>query len=657
MKFQLSLVALAIVGAGSVSATGFDLSEANLTKINRDKWQCNRCDTDITRGSLGASLVASGIDNAHATNSFGEDSEFTAALQSDISHQSNGGLLRVVADDLGLETGSGKVSYDTNEYGLQIGYNSQLHVDADNAQSLYRYDGYNLVNTGEKGTARLEQKRETWRLGAELRGDSWRSFASYKYQERTGNKAGATQINKLPVNFIKPVDASSKTIKAGAELFSDNWNSTLSYQGNLFENTPSAIYQEERGSLQALSPDNEAHQVTAQGQYRLDNTYISGLVAKGWLYQNDDYIDLTGVPSGITHLNGEVETLDSNIKVSSKLYQGLKLGFKASYRERDNKSPTHVFHAIEFDELSGKAIQSVALDTKKSRYQFDANYRITKGLRLSGGFEHTDEERNHSVREKTSEDRIFAKIKYSQLASWKFTLGGEYGGRDGSEYQTMLTTSSEDNPLLRKYHLANRDRTQVKLKVSHAPLDSMTVDMHYRYAMDDYSESALGLSESTDNGYDFALGYQASTELDLYAFAGQQQIVSTQLGSQNFGKADWRANVEDTFTHIGIGMRYSGLMQDKLRVGLDYNYSESESETDINTQWGDYISWSHNVMLFATYAVNQHSKIKAQYRYERHYDTDYRNLAVDTISGLSTLGEMDSDYNAHQLMVTFSHSL
>ncbi|ABV35917.1 outer membrane protein [Shewanella sediminis HAW-EB3] len=672
MKFQLSVIALAIVQVGSANAVGFSLSGANLEQANTVKWRCRSCESTAVSGEMGVSVVGTDTDNARAANSFGEDSEFAGALQADALYQKEGARIRVQANNLGMETGNGRIAYDSERYGFDVGYQSQLRVDTDKALTDYGMEsrgngGYNLVDTGNVRSTDLEKKRETWTLGTEVKaqdwgmggGIAWRGFADYLYQQKTGQQASSTQVNKRPVNFVKPIDSTSQILKAGGELLGEDWIATLSYQGSLFENDLGGLYNGEMESLQAFEPGNEAHQVIAQGQYRLDSTYLTGRVVKGWLYQNDDYIDLTGVPNGISHLNGEVATLDANFKVSTRLSRGLKVGFKADYRDRDNKTPVQMFNRIDYDEMSGKATENVQLNSEKSSYQVDVNYRLRKALRFSGGYQRTDKEQSNTVREKTSEDRVFAKLKYNLSKGWGISLEGEYGNRDGSTYQASSATSSEDNELLRKYHLADRDRTELELKVGNTSFDNLGINLSYRYALDDYSESELGLSESIDNGYDVSISYQPIAKLDIYAFGGQQWIESTRYGSQGYSSADWTGNVDDSFSHIGLGTSYSGLMQELLVVGLNYSYSESESETSVTrtTPYGEYYSWSHNLRLYAEFALSERAKVHANYRYERYYDTDYRDVTDETFSELTTLGNMGSNYNAHQLMLTFSYAL
>ncbi|WP_188921566.1 MtrB/PioB family outer membrane beta-barrel protein, partial [Shewanella gelidii] len=78
---------------------------------------------------------------------------------------------------------------------------------------------------------------------------------------------------------------------------------------------------------------------------------------------------------------------------------------------------------------------------------------------------------------------------------------------------------------------------------------------------------------------------------------------------------------------------------------------------DITTEQGDYYSYSHSVDVYANYQFSQQMAMKLAYQYERYYDTDYAQVDVNAISGLTTLGDLNHNYNAHQVMLSFSYQL
>ncbi|MGL4747961.1 MAG: MtrB/PioB family outer membrane beta-barrel protein, partial [Shewanella sp.] len=103
------------------------------------------------------------------------------------------------------------------------------------------------------------------------------------------------------------------------------------------------------------------------------------------------------------------------------------------------------------------------------------------------------------------------------------------------------------------------------------------------------------------------------------------------------------------------------LLDDRLTLGGNYQFFNSASDTLITYNevqpYGDYYSYNHSVELYGCYALSERMGLKLSYQYERYYDTDYSQSAVNSIPGLITLGDLNHNYNAHLLMFTFSYLL
>ena len=311
--------------------------------------------------------------------------------------------------------------------------------------------------------------------------------------------------------------------------------------------------------------------------------------------------------------------------------------------------------------ISGAFKQNIPLDTERHGLKLNASYRLSSDYRLQAGYDRKEMERSYGDREQTNDDALWAKLNVRAMDDIKLKFKASLDNRGGSEYQTSELTSSETNPLLRKYYLADRKRTAFEAMFNHTPTSWLSVDMTARYAKDDYNETQLGLTESEDYGYDINLGRQLNAHLSGYAFAGQQWIDAAQAGSQGFSSPDWFADVEDEFINLGAGFNYSGLLEDRLSLGGDYLFANSASNTlvtyDVTTPQGDYTSFNHSLKLHANYALSEEMALKLAYQYERYYYTAYAQIDVNTVPGLTTLGSLNHNYNAHQVMLSFSYQL
>ena len=239
---------------------------------------------------------------------------------------------------------------------------------------------------------------------------------------------------------------------------------------------------------------------------------------------------------------------------------------------------------------------------------------------------------------------------------------GSYGQRDGSQYQASEWTSSETNSLLRKYNLANRDRTQVEARVTHSPIESLTIDLGARYALDDYSDTVIGLTESKDTSYDANISYMITDDILATAFYNYQTIESEQAGSSNYSTPTWTGLIEDQIDVVGAGLSYNNLLENKLRLGLDYTYSDSDSNTQVRQgitgDYGDYFAKVHNINLYAQYQASEKMALRFDYKIENYEDNDAANdIAVDGIWNVVGFGSNSHDYTAQMIMLSMSYKI
>ena len=162
------------------------------------------------------------------------------------------------------------------------------------------------------------------------------------------------------------------------------------------------------------------------------------------------------------------------------------------------------------------------------------------------------------------------------------TLKLAHGERKGSAYQVVPGIQPPENPLLRKFNMANRDRDSAGLRIDIAATDSVNVGLGAESTKDDYSDSAIGLTSGRDLNLNADVTWVVTEQTSLHFFANHQEIKSTQRGSQTYSVADWAGENKDTIDTFGIGVKHAAI-KDKLDIGADYTYSRSRSDISVNT--------------------------------------------------------------------------
>ena len=667
MRFKFNLITLsllAISGAitGSAMAADFGVNKANTSTVNQQVFQCKRCPQVAGyTGTIGVNAAYIDSDDIHSGNAFGTDNDGAdGSVDADLHYRNTAGYkAKFQAHQLGLDNGFAHLEAGkSGHYKLVADYQQLTRYQSGDARSQLWYKDGVLTPSEHTQIQELSLQRNKAGLGLSYGQDFYQAYVRYEHENKTGYQSSSI-VTPRPVNFGLPVDANTDNLTAGLSLSGDSWTTNLNYFVSQYKNDVDALSLPYLYDVFAPAPDNQAHQISLSGQYQLNRTVMSGRLASGKMTQDDNLIQMSGNP--LQNWDGEVDTLDGKLSVTSLLSNKLRLGGSVDYSKRDNKGSVWEFAQYEVNGISGAFKQNIPLDTERHGLKLNASYRLSSDYRLQAGYDRKEMERSYGDREQTNDDALWAKLNVRAMDDIKLKFKASLDNRGGSEYQTSELTSSETNPLLRKYYLADRKRTAFEAKFNHTPTSWLCVDMTARYAKDDYNETQLGLTESEDYGYDINLGLQLNAHLSGYAFAGQQWIDAAQAGSQGFSSPDWFADIEDEFINLGAGFNYSGLLEDRLSLGGDYLFANSASNTlvtyDVTTPQGDYTSFNHSLKLHANYALSEEMALKLAYQYERYYDTDYAQIDVNTVPGLTTLGSLNHNYNAHQVMLSFSYQL
>lgn len=697
MKFKLNLITLALLAntGFAVAADGYGLANANTDKVKLSAWSCKGCVVETgTSGTVGVGVGYNSEEDIRSANAFGTSNEVAGKFDADLSFKGEKGYrASVEAYQLGMDGGRLDVNAGKQgQYNVNVNYRQIATYDSNSALSPYAgIGGNNLTLPDNWVTAgsssqmpllmdslnalELSLKRERTGLGFEYQGESlWSTYVNYMREEKTGLKQASGSFFNQSMMLAEPVDYTTDTIEAGVKLKGDRWFTALSYSGSIFKNEYNQLDfdsafnptfgAQTQGTL-ALDPDNQAHTVSLMGQYNDGSNALSGRILTGQMSQDQALVtDNYRYSSQLTSdaVDAKVDLLGMNLKVVSKVSKDLRLTGSYDYYDRDNNTQVEEWTQISINNVNGKVAYNTPYDNRTQRFKVAADYRITRDIKLDGGYDFKRDQRDYQDRETTDENTVWARLRVNSFDMWDMWVKGSYGKRDGSQYQASEWTSSETNSLLRKYNLADRDRTQVEARITHSPLESLTIDVGARYALDDYTDTVIGLTESKDTSYDANISYMITADLLATAFYNYQIIESDQAGSSNYSTPTWTGFIEDKVDVVGAGISYNNLLENKLRLGLDYTYSNSDSNTQVRQgitgDYGDYFAKVHNINLYAQYQATEKLALRFDYKVENYKDNDAANdIAVDGIWNVVGFGTNNHDYTAQMLMLSMSYKL
>jgi MtrB/PioB family decaheme-associated outer membrane protein len=501
----------------------------------------------------------------------------------------------------------------------------------------------------------------------------WEYALNVRHETREGTKrsAGAFFINAA--QLIEPVDHVTDQIDASASYTGGRLQAKFAYHGSLFSNNNQALTWQNpfspivggdnNGQL-ALPPDNQFHQLSASAGYQFTpGTRASADIAFGRMTQNEAFLanSLTArfvqaLPQA--SLNGRADTLNASLKLSSALTERLRLNALVSHDERDNKTPQAVYPVVATDMFPGLARTNLPYGFKNDKGRLSADFRVSGATSASAGLDSESRKRTFQEVERTRENTVWGRVKSRVLDNVDVSFRLAHGERRISSYQAVPGISFPvntlpENPLLRKFNMADRTRNSAGLRADIAATDSVNIGFGVESSKDAYLNSPIGLINGRDFSVNADLSARLTEQTSVQLFANQQRIKSQQAGSQTFSTPNWTGENADTINVAGVGLKHAAI-PDKLDLGADYALSRSKSAITVNTGANDPVfpalrASLTSLKLYATYRLRDNMSLNAGYWHQLYKSTNWMldGVAPNTIPNVLTFGEESPRYNVN----------
>jgi len=676
---MFSLQATAVIGADQPAT---DLA----ANVDTSKWKCKYCAFEEGFNGeveLGAGYVSDSSFKFGEYNGLYDEGTYFIGNAIASYRDEDANYMNLFIRDLGLEKRSlGIEGGKQGKYKLFLRYDEIPHYITDTAMTPYLGTGGNALTlpagwvrgattTGMTELATslhqvdLKTKRKRVDVGMAYTPSKWEYKLKYRHEVKDGQIATAGSFFFNAAQLIKPVDYATDQVDASVFYNSEKMQATLAYYGSFFKNNNDALtwqnaytsgFGADAGQL-ALEPDNQFNQFVLSGGLHIgERTIASAEVAMGRMEQNDSFLpyttntSLVGVnPLPSNSLNGVVDTLTANLKLVSALSEKWRLNAAYTYNDRDNKTPQLTFDSWVSTDINVNGPRTtVPYSFTQNDFKINADYRLRRSTKLGFGYDYNTIERTYQEVDKTKENTLWASAIVRALDT-DFIIKFAQSNRDVSNYTPVPEIQPPENPLLRKYNMADRERTFGKMHASILPVETITLGLSVDYATDDYTDSQIGLTD----GSEFSINADASMVLtettNLHFFVGQQQIKSNQAGSQAFSTPDWYANNNDTISTAGIGV--SQIINEQLDIGADFTVSRSVGEVTVTSGtpsvFPDNVTNLDSLKLYANYRIKEAISLYLGYWYERYDSSNWAldGVTPDTIPNVLSLGIQSPSYN------------
>lgn len=622
----------------------------------------------------------------------------------------DGGFWVVRGTNLGLESrylrleggkqGRYKFFLEWDELPNYRNNTGQTPFDGVGTDNLTLPPGFTDINTDLDASLNpfeLQTKRERVRAGASfVAKQRWLFDIDFSHENKQGIDATGGAIYNGTTNAVRftstsllpePIDQDTDLVNATLSYAGEEGQVDLTYHASFFNNTYASLSWQDpfnpatgQGSM-ALAPDNEFHQLSLTAGYSLPyRSRLTGVASMGRMTQNQKfqpYSVNSGVPANES-LDGEVWVLNGQLKLSSRPITKLRLNADLIYDERDNQTPVQTYSYIVLDStVPGGAVTNNPYSYKKTRFNLDANYRFNAIVSLRGGYKYNGMERSNfnAGREDTDENTLFAKLKLKPHSTIDLELYGEAGSRDGSDI--IFDLDNYQNTLMRKYNLADRDRTKLGALINYMATEKLYLGARADYSEDDYTDTEIGLTEASQPTVTVDFSYTPVDNLTTYGYYTWENIQSSQNGEDETASGGgggtaipttgpWQADYDDTFDTVGVGAKWTDL--GKWDIGADLLYSKAVGHIEMThqdpsiteDQFPDNLTEMYSIKLWTDYNYSKRLVYKFGYWYEEYLADNWAVDGLDpydptVVANTLLLGNTTMDYEVRVFTVSASY--
>jgi MtrB/PioB family decaheme-associated outer membrane protein len=339
-----------------------------------------------------------------------------------------------------------------------------------------------------------------------------------------GGDFGHSSLVELPA----PIDHTLTDFTGGAEFVREPLLLRAGYVGSWFQNDFTTLTFDNpfravdtaaspsRGRL-SLAPTNSFVSVNGLASVKLpQRSRATAYVSVGSLADNGDPLmpqtintALVTAPLERTHVEGEARTTAVNLSFVSRPTRQFDVDVRYRSYDYDNRTPEFALtQRVSYDNTpSNLAVPIHTEPFSVARHSFDADLRYSPVVRAVAGVGYTRqaEDRTHRIFESITDD-VF-RLTFDSIGNQWFSVRTKYehARKRGEDVDVTLLTSVNEQPGMRHFDVASRDRNRVTVLGSVSPISNLALTGSVAAGKDDYLESEFGLRDNTHRIYSFGI--------------------------------------------------------------------------------------------------------------------------------------------------------
>jgi MtrB/PioB family decaheme-associated outer membrane protein len=578
--------------------------------------------------------------------------------------------------NLGLDSREGYVTGGSEgRYDVRVSYDGQPNRLYDTGETPFRTSGNALslptgwvpgASTGTMSALNASlapvdigsDRRTVALLARYFATPSWTLFGEFRHQEHDGTSlTGAsflTQASQLP----QPFDYVTDSFEGGVTWAGPKASLRLSYLGSWFtDNNDFTTFQNPYlpivpGSTQGqigTPPSNDLQQLTATGNVQLPwHSTLTFAASLGTLKQNSAFLPDSTLPGAVApvpgSLDGDVHLSHYALGLGSRPLPKLSLRGNAAYDGRDDKTSALNVPYVITDTFPGTETVTPRYSEDKVHLDGGADYGLAHWMKIGvgGKFDNIHYGPGQVVTW-TQDAQSWGVATFTPIQALSFTLKGGNALRKVSSFDAAALPPGE-NPLIRMYNYAPRDRVFYSLTGAWNATDKLTWSLEGTVDKDDYRNSPLGLQAVHEQRGSTALTWTPTETLSAFIDGGYQRLSALQSGSTGSTLLPpWLAQDNQRYWNLGLGARW--VPQERWTLSLDYLLAPSYDNTE-TTAVGSAQAFPENwtklniARLDAAYRWTSALQVHFRYTYETYNSSDWwlNGVGPQTLPNLLALG-------------------
>ncbi len=528
-------------------------------------------------------------------------------------------------------------------------------------------------------TIDIETERRTVSLlGQFFANPSWTVFGEFQHQEKSGTGITGGAFLTDAVQLPQPIDYITNSFEAGAAWAGRIASARLAYTGSWFTDGNDSLTWSNPylpvvpGSIDgrmALPPDNNLQQLSASGEVRLPvwlATTLTYNASIGELKQDAAFLPISTLPGSPTlpesSLDGDVHVSHYALGLSSRPLSKLYVRGTATYDGRDDHTSPLAIPYVVTDTFPGGTAVTPRYGEDRTRLEGSADYRLFSWVRVGTGGNILD---THfapgQVLTYTHENQGWGHATFNPLASLSLTFKGGSGRRVASSFNLEALPPNE-NPLLRAFEYAPRDRTFFNLSAAWELTSTLSWALEGSYGNDAYRLSPLGLQDGHERNISTTLTWAPREHLSLYMNGGYQRTTALQLGDNEPAAPAWQVNDVQRYWNLGTGGQWT--INERWDLNLDYVHSTSSVGTDImaggpSQAFPENDTQLDSLWLNATYHWTRAFRLRLRYGHEKYDSNDWAldNVGPAAVTDLLSLGAQPFRHDVNAVGVTMLYQI